>query len=278
MPAVACGLLVAAPTPAVSATSAGNKRAAEQDAAKLLERLVLPAGAVRLAREPRRDGGLLKSASSIPSGLLVDRHRFWLVHEPLGAVVGFVAHHVPSGARKTGFGNSGGPGIPANASTAFSVPALAGRISSRTLEVDLVALSHHRTGVRVDAQDIWVMPRPRSEKVPAAVRVVDVRTRKAQVRVTAAAKVREIVRSFDALPIVQPGVVYHCSPDTTRRPTMSLRFLSAGGALLARARVPGSFAPGSCAPIEFWIGSRRQKPLSGHIYGRIEHLLGVRFG
>ena len=32
---------------------------------------------------------------------------------------------------------------------------------------------------------------------------------------------------------------------------MSLRFLAADGALLARARVPGSFAAGSCAPIEF---------------------------
>jgi hypothetical protein len=59
---------------------------------------------------------------------------------------------------------------------------------------------------------------------------------------------------------------------------MSLRFLSADGALLARANVPGSLATGSCAPIEFWIGSRRQKPLSGHLYGRIERLLGVRFG
>jgi hypothetical protein len=269
---------VAGAAPAVSATSSGNKRTAEQDAGRLLRRLALPAGAVQLAREPHGDGSLLKQAGSLPSGLLVDRHRFWLIHEPLGAVVGFVDHHSPSGAKKSGMGTSGGPGVPANASTTFSFPALPGRMATRELEVELVALPHHRTGVRVDAQDIWLAPRPANENVPSAVRMVDVRTSKAHVRVTAAAKVRELVRSFDALPIVQPGVVFHCGPDTAQRPTMSLRFLSAGGALLGRARVPGSFAAGSCAPIEFWIGGRRQKPLAGHIYGRIEHLLGVRFG
>jgi hypothetical protein len=44
----------------------------------------------------------------------------------------------------------------------------------------VVALPRHRTGVRVDAQDIWMMPRPQTEKVPAAVREIDVRTSKAQ--------------------------------------------------------------------------------------------------
>jgi hypothetical protein len=276
--AVVCGFLVTAATPAVSATSAGNRRVAERDTTRLLRRIVLPAGAVQLAREPRGDGGLLKQSDSIPSGLLVDRHRLWLVHEPLGEVVGFVDHHPPSGGKRSGTGTSSGRGLPANASTTFSFPALVGRISTRELEIELVGLPHHRTGLRVDAQDIWLVPRPRSEKVPAAVRFVDVRTSKAHVRVTAAAKVRDIVRSVDSLPIVQPGGVYGCPPDTIHRPTMSLRFLSANGALLARARVPGSFAVGSCAPIEFWIGGQRQKPLSGHLYGRIERLLGVRFG
>jgi hypothetical protein len=278
--AVVCGVAAATLVAGVSAarpTSAGNKRTAERDTARLLLRLVLPEGAVQLAREPRGDGGLLKQSDSIPSGLLVDRHRLWLVHEPLDKVAAFVDHHPPSGGKKSGTGSSGGPGIPPNASTTFSFPALAGRISTRELEVDLVALPHHRTGVRVDAQDIWMVPRPASEKVPAAVREVDVRTRKTHVQVTSAAKVRRIVRLFDALPIVQPGF-FGCPPDTIRRPPMSLRFLSARGALLARASVPGSFATGSCAPIEFWIGRHRQKPLSGHLYGQIGRLLGVRFG
>jgi len=110
------------------------------------------------------------------------------------------------------------------------------------------------------------------------VRVVDVRTSKANVRVRSAAMVQRIVRLFDSLPIVQPGLVHGCPPDTIIRPPMSIRFLSAQGALLARAQVPGSFAIGACAPIHFRIGGHRQKPLSGRIYGEIGRLLGVRFG
>jgi hypothetical protein len=280
-PAVVCGLLATVATAAVSAahpTSAGNKRAAERDTAQLLLRLVLPSGTVRLSREPRGDGGLLKRADSAPAGPVVDRHSLWLLHEPLGRAISFVDAHAPRGSRLSGTGYSAGRHIPKNKSFTFSFPAIAGRISTRQLEVTLVALPHHRTGVRADAQDIWMVPRPPSEKVPAAAREIDVRSSKAHVRVTAAAKVRRIVRWFDALPIVQPGGRFGCPPDTVRRPPMSLRFLSAGRVLLARASVPGSFSTGSCAPIEFWIGSHHQKPLSGHLYTRISRLLHVRFG
>jgi hypothetical protein len=259
-------------------TSAANKLAAERDAARLLTRMVLPLGAVRLSREPYGDGGLLERADSTPSGLVVDRHRRWLVPEPLAQAVSFVHAHAPRGSRHTGTGYSSGTGIPKNKSFTFSFPAIAGRLSSRQLEVTLVALPHHRTGIRADAQETWLVPRPASEKVPAAVRVVDIRTKKAHVRVKKSATVQRIVRLFDSLPIVQPGRVYGCPPDTIIRPPMSIRFLSADGALLAHASVPGSFAIGACAPIRFWIGSQAQKPLSGHLYGRLSRLLGVRFG
>jgi hypothetical protein len=193
-------------------------------------------------------------------------------------VVAFVDRRPPRGGRKSGSGSAGGTGIPANSSRTFSFPALDGRVSLRDLEVTLVALPHRATGVRADAQEIWVVPRSQKEKVPAAVREVDVATRKAHVRVTAPAKVQHIVRWFDALPIVQPGVNYHCLPDTRPGTVMALRFLSAAGTLLARASVPDVAVSGPCAPIHFWIGSHPQKPLSGHLYGRVERLLAVRFG
>jgi hypothetical protein len=269
-------MLVAAAS-AARPTSASNKQAAERDAAQLLRRIVLPAGAHRLSREPQGDGGLLKTSDSRPSGLLVDRHRFWLMPEPFARVSRFVHTRLPRRARLTGTGTSSGPYVPANKSFIFSFPALSGRISSRALEVVLVALPHHRTGIRADAQDVWMVPRPAGEKLPAAVRVIDVQSRKAHIRVTSETKVRRLVRLFDSLPIVQPGGIYGCPPDTIHRPPLSLRFLSTQGALLARAHVPGSFSSGSCAPIEFWIGSHRQKPLSGQVYGRIERVLGVHF-
>lgn len=276
---IVCAVAAAALVAGVSAarpTSAGNARAAERDTARLLGRVVLPGGAVRLSHEPRGDRGFLKSADSVPGGLLVDRHRFWLVPEPLARAISFVARHVPDGAKLSERGSSGGRNIPKNGSLTFSFPPIAGRIATRQLDVNLVALSRHRTGVRVDAQDIWMVPRPPAEKVPAAVRVIEVRSRKERHRVTGT-RARSIARLFDALPIVQPGGRYGCPPDTRQRPTLSVRFLSANGVQLARAKVPGSFTSGACAPIEFWIRGRRQKPLSGRVYGRIERLLGVRF-
>lgn len=252
---------------------------AERDTAQLLGRLVLPSGAVRLSREPQGDGGLLGHANSIPSGLLVDRHRLLLVHRPLGKLVAFVDGHPPRGGAVNGTGSTGGTGVPANASRTFSFPALPGSVSLRQFEVTLVALPHHSTGVRADAQDLWLVPRPPSESVPPAVREVDVQSSRARVRVTAAATVRHIVRSFDTLPIVQPGRTYHCPPMTRRRETMTLRFLSAGGALLAHARVPDAPMNGFCAPILFWIGPHHETPLGGsRFFDRMSRLLHVRFG
>jgi hypothetical protein len=43
--------------------------------------------------------------------------------------------------------------------------------------------------------------------VPAAAHVIDVQSLKAHIRVTSAATVRRLVRLFDSLPIVQPGVI-----------------------------------------------------------------------
>ena len=263
---------------AAHAASAANKQAAERDASRLLRRMVLPTAAVRLSREPSGDGGLLQKSDSLPSGLLVDRHRFWRVHEPFARVSQFVHARLPRSARLTGTGTSSGPRVPANRSFTFSFPALPGRISSRALEVELVALPHHWTGIRADAQDVWLVPRPSSEKVPAAVRVIEVRSRRAHVHVTSAGKVRRLVRLFDSLPILQPEVIFGCREDAIGRPPLSLWFLSAHGAVLARARVPGSPTAGLCAPIRLWIGSRRPKLLSGRVYERIEQVLGVRFG
>lgn len=263
--------------PAARPAGGDNKRAAERDTAQLLRRLQLPRGAVPLSRGPSGDGGLLKHPESVPSGLLVDRHRLWRVHDHLSRVVAFVERHVPRGGRTLGTGSAGGSGVPANASMTFSFSAIAGRISLREVEVTLVALRNHTTGVRADAQDIWVLPRSPSENVPATVREIDVRTTRAHVRVTAPSRVRRIIRWFDALPIVQPGV-FHCLVPRLK-PVMTLRFRSETGVMLAKAQVPHAVVNGFCAPIRFWIGGRPQTPLGGRrFYQRIERLLGVRFG
>jgi len=67
-----------------------------------------------------------------------------------------------------------GPGIPSNRQLIFAFPAIGGRISTRWLNVTAVALPRGWTGLRVDAQDVWIVPRPPSEKVPSGVREIHI--------------------------------------------------------------------------------------------------------
>ena len=222
-------------------TSAGNRRLPNGTPPGSSDGSCCPREPIACRASRRTTAASSKKSDSLPSGPLVDRHRFWLMPEPFAQVSQFVHSRLPRGARLTGTGTSSGPHVPANSPFTISFPALPDRISSRALEVVLVALPI--TGpVRVDAQDVLDGPRPAGEKVPAAVRVIEVQSRKAHIRVTSAAKVRRLVRLFDSLPIVQPGGIYGCLPDTIHGPRLSLRFLSTRGALLARASVPGSFS------------------------------------
>src|SRR5579875_618917 len=131
-------------------TTVTNRAEALHDAAALLQRVVLPAGATRLARAPGHAGGLLGRPSQVPGGELADRHRLWRVDEPLASVVSFVKAHKPVGSRRDGSGTSSGPGVPANETLTFSFPAIPGRISLRSLDMTLVALPDDSTGIRVD--------------------------------------------------------------------------------------------------------------------------------
>lgn len=267
-----------------SPTTAGNRLLAHRDAEQLIQRVVLPADARRLRRSPGHAGGLLAHPPRAPAGELVDRRRLWRVDEPLGTVVAFVRAHRPQGASKglAGYGSSGGPRVPENETLSYAFPALAGRISLRSLSITLVALPDGWTGVRADAQDIWVVTRPRTEAVPAGVREVDVRDAgRLAGRFTEPAQVAKIVRWLDALPIVQPGAAFSC-PMLVYGPVVKLDLRSADGALLAQARMPMRFRDGSlvstaCTAIEFSIGGRRQTPLvGGRFLLRLEHLLGRR--
>jgi len=264
-------------------TTAANRAEARRDAAALLGRVVLPSGARRLAHAPGHAGGLLGRAFQMPAGELVDRHRLWRADEPLRSVVAFVETHPPRGAQRqgSGSGSSGGPGVPDNKTFVFSLPGRPGRISSRWLDVTLVALPDGSTGVRADAQDVWIVTRPPSGVVPLGVREIDVGSAGTSHRVTRPRAVATIVRWFDALPIVQPGGAFHC-PALVYGPVVQMSFRDAAGALLARARMPMRFRnesllSTSCTAIQFSVGDRKETPLvGGRFFLRVERLLGIR--
>jgi hypothetical protein len=240
---------------------------------------------MRLGAEPSGDGRLLRQPSTVAGTPYdVDRYGWWRVPASLGSVLAFIKSQRPGGVRSSGMLGLGGPGGRRNGALRFSFPAVQGVISMRSLTFDAVALRGGSTGVRVDAQDVWIVARPASENVPAVVHEIGVTSALpgeapfVSRSVASAAKIRRIVALFDAMEIVQPGVTYNCLGFPGDLPVVTFDFRAMGGGqLLARASLPDAgVVSGPCNPIDFSIGGRRQTPLiGGNLVKQTERLLHV---
>ena len=171
--AVALIALVALAVPQVLAsmrTTTRNERAARSAAQQMLAKLRLPAGAKSAKTDPSR-ASLLGHAPDRPAtSALVDAHSFWRVPGSPSAVLRWVEAHPPegstrdmsgglvrrSGARATWDGYDFGP-----------VP---GVLSTRSLLVEVARASGGGTAVRADAEVVWVVPKPPTERIPRPVR------------------------------------------------------------------------------------------------------------
>ncbi len=92
------------------------------------------------------------------------------------------------------------------------------------------------------------------------------------------AKVAEIIRWFDALPLSPPGIAVACPLGPGADITLSFR--STNGTWLARATLPPTSA-NICDTIDFQIGGRAEKPLIDSGVGdsfvrRLQDILGVQ--
>lgn len=270
---------------AAAPTSKSNRRAAVRDAQRLLGLAVLPTGAIRDTTEPSGDGKLLRKPPQQPTGQVVDRFAWWQVPTTLASVVAFLEANPPAGSSPAGSGSTEGPSIPANATLVFSLPPVSGVIAMRTVTFEAVALSAGGTGIRVDAQDTWVLPRPASEKMPAGVHEIDVTSARpgqapiVSQSVTSRGRVRRIIDWLDTMQILQPGV-YGCPGLQAGQPVVTFTFRAGPGqpALAQASLTDYGFASGPCNPISFSIGGHRQKPLiGGNFLTKVGRLLGVRF-
>jgi hypothetical protein len=259
----------AARVPSVAVVAAQRKEAARREAGQVLRVFAPPPGA-RPTAEPQGYGGVFRWSGQKPLGEVVDVHRFWSVQKPLAAVAVFVRTHRPRGF--TSSGATYGSSAPHYLSWSFTSS------PSRYLDVTAVALPD-RTVLRVDALALWIYPRSPSETVPSATREVVVTAPKVSRKVTSPAKVAQVRRWFDALPVSPPGIVLAC-PLELSGGRIRLSFRSAGGAWLAEAIVP-SRAASVCDPIGFRTGGHVRKPLVDHARGpsfvqRLQQLLDVR--
>jgi hypothetical protein len=287
---VALGALAAGAWAAAPSTTSGanaNKAAARSDAAALLARLTLPAGAQSSATEPRGDGGALASPGERPATPnLVDDHVWWLVPGSSKAVLSFIEKHTPAGSKldETGSSNI----APGYRLVGYSWPARAGVLSSRELVVEVVSLKGGSTALRADALVVWMTPRPASERIPRLVRRLQVtvlsakRTTEGPLTFTSSKQVSGVRSLIDRLPVAQPGAVA-CPADFAIR--VRLAFYSARS---ARPVAVADVDPSGCQGVALTIKGRSQPPLtsaafpgSGRVHApslitQLDRILGVR--
>lgn len=260
------GVAEALPSQRVPARAEKNYRVARRDAHKLLAKLVLPAGATLVARDPSSHGAL-NGAGLVPaSEALVDVHHFWRVAgEQPATVLSWFQQHIPAGASLTTTGSSGGPGYHVN-DLGFSFPSVGNVIDSRGLVVSITAARGGGTAIRADAQDVYWIPKPKWERVPAGVTQIGVTVQRLNIKtgkttttsqtVTDASQVAKIVSLVNALPGAQPWITA-CPLDAG--PDVTLNFLPAAGAApLATAVADGS----GCGGVSFSIRGKSEPGLS----------------
>lgn len=270
-----------------SGKAAANQRAAGRDAEHLVRLLLLPSDAVSSSREPSGGGPALSRPDIVVSTPdVVDRHVWWIVPGRPQALLSFLEAHPPRGSRDSGSGSGGVRGVTTSWSVQFRWPPIAGVLQERFLVVTLVRLPDGFTGVRADTQDVWIIPRSPSERIPRSAHVLEVtvaRYRAApslSVTVSDPAKVSEIAARIDGLPIVQPGA-FSCPALPVDGPFVTFTFRAArGGPTLAQAseaawaREPSS----ACEPMRLTIAGRpRTALLDGpSVVSQAEELLEVK--
>src|SRR5579871_6798439 len=274
--ALVCAAAGSAAPPSVKAIAAARERVAARKAERLLLRVPLPAGAIRLSHVPVRDLGMTTPEAGVSVDTMgAERHGFWRVRQPVAFVIRFVEAHPVWGLTE-----NGGAGLQDGAQTVRFYGQ--GSPMGRMVVVSAVG-DRGWTFIRVDSAVAWIYPRSPSEALPSGVREIDIRAGGVSRRLSDRAKVARVVRWFGE-PTVTPPTKYTTACDgPVFSATVTFIFRSASGAEVARASVP-SGAAWACDPIEFFVHGKAQTPLidigaaKDAFVARVERLLGVCFG
>lgn len=265
---------VTIPTGYSSDGSAANQAAARQDAASLLAKVTLPDGASRLTSEPSGDNGYLKPLEALEGDEAhAVAYGWWQVTGTPAQVMSFVKKYPPARAKQTGTGGGANYNTGTSAeSVSFQWPAVAGVLGYRALTVTATSLPNGKTGVLVESQSDWVVLRPSTERIPSAVRRIELTSAEPEhpgssiaLSVTKRSQVSAVVRLINWLPVAQP-VVYAC-PLLTDPRVIKLSFEAGNGTRLAALTYmdyrPWLSPSIGCKAVDLTLGGRRQDPLLG---------------
>ena len=208
---------VSGSTAAIAAGAQANEAAAQTDAVWLLTQLVLPSGATRSPGEPASDEGRLAHPGTGPAATpnVVDDPAWWTMPGARGEVLTYIRAHPPAGATIAMSGSSVTRGTTTSESIAFAWPPIPRTLSMRWLVITVVQLPSGQTGLRADAQVLWITPRPASETIPAGARLLRVSVHSTiaanqpdqrALRFTSAHKIAEVTALLNSLPAAQPGI------------------------------------------------------------------------
>jgi hypothetical protein len=269
-------------------TLAYNRRAAHKDVLVLLHSVALPAGARRAGSEPAGDHGYLRplEALEVTSARAVS-FVWWIVPGSPHAVIAYLRAHPPAGGRLSGSGQGGARKTGATDETLYyDWPGKPRVLSRRELALTATALPSGRTGLLIEAQSDWVVPRPVSTRIPASTRVVQITSRRPDKRprvsitVTGPTTTARIVELINGLPEAQPGVT--ACPNLTDPLLITMRFrASRSGPLLASLSYtdfrPWSAPAGACSPLHVTVTGGGSTGLTGgRFLTTIERLIQVR--
>jgi hypothetical protein len=210
--------------------SAQNKAAAEIDASHLLSLVRLPPAATRLRLQPRGGHGYLAYSSADDTKVAAG---WWTVPLSPAALIKYVERHRPEGGHRymTGFGENYKTGTN-SVDVAFEWRLQRYRLGSRTVEVTATRLSDGKTGVLVYASAQWWVLRSIRERVPQAVRRIEIRVagwhkrRGVTATISAPQKVQRTVSLINSFPLAGP--LEGCALEFPG-PLVSIRLLGSAG-------------------------------------------------
>lgn len=274
------------PSPtALRFSTAANRRFAREDVQRLIRILELPPGARLVARVPKsaptRFGNSLTGTRFVRG--IAATHRIWIVREPLGRVVRFVRTHAHPRPRPEARFRGPNYGISFRRIGSYAFPPVPGRSWVRWLNAEMLPLSRGATAVIAQAGDGWIHE-PHNAPLPRSVKRIDVvsrsgdHTRNVLVHVRAPYDVGSIVALVNGLGLSDPEHVA-CPWGFVGGPTITFKFRTASGKLIARATVTdtfGSALSGPCNPVQITGRGRQAPPLIGaDLLRRVQQLLDV---